>query len=50
MFDGNSCGVLSAIHEQSEDINRGVDREDEEQGAVLLLLGLFPESGKTKPW
>ena len=28
MFDGNSCGVLTAIHEQSEDINRGVDRED----------------------
>ena len=34
MFEGNSCGVLSAIHEQSEDINRGVDREDREnQGA-----------------
>ena len=34
MFDGNSCGVLSAIHEQSEDINRGVDRATkEEQGA-----------------
>ena len=34
MFDGNSCGVLSAIHEQSEDINRGVDRETpEDQGA-----------------
>ncbi|HNU59516.1 MAG TPA: methionine adenosyltransferase [Aquaticitalea sp.] len=34
MFDGNSCGVLSAIHEQSEDINRGVDRANkEEQGA-----------------
>jgi len=34
MFDGNSCGVLSAIHEQSDDINRGVDRsEKEEQGA-----------------
>jgi S-adenosylmethionine synthetase len=33
MFDGNSCGVLSAIHEQSEDINRGVDRGAEEQGA-----------------
>ena len=34
MFDWNSCGVLSAIHEQSEDINRGVDRETpEEQGA-----------------
>jgi len=28
MFDGNSCGILSAIHEQSDDINRGVDRED----------------------
>lgn len=34
MFDGNSCGVLSAIHEQSADINRGVDRVvKEEQGA-----------------
>ncbi len=33
-FDGNSCGILSAIHEQSSDINRGVDREDEDnQGA-----------------
>ena len=33
-LDGNSCGILSAIHEQSQDINRGVDREDEEeQGA-----------------
>ena len=34
MFDGNSCGILSAIHEQSDDINRGVSREEEEnQGA-----------------
>ena len=34
MFDANSCGVLSAIHEQSDDINRGVDRDTkEEQGA-----------------
>ena len=33
-FDSKSCGVLSAIHEQSDDINRGVDRErKEEQGA-----------------
>ena len=33
-FDGNSCGILSAIHEQSSDINQGVDREDEDnQGA-----------------
>ena len=34
MFDGNSCGILSAIHEQSDDINRGVSREEEDnQGA-----------------
>lgn len=33
-FDGDSCGVLTAIHEQSEDINRGVSREEaDEQGA-----------------
>lgn len=34
MFEGNSCGILSAIHEQSQDINQGVDRgKPEEQGA-----------------
>ncbi len=34
MFEANSCGVFSAIHEQSPDINRGVERENpEEQGA-----------------
>jgi S-adenosylmethionine synthetase len=33
-FDGNSCGILTAIHEQSDDINRGVSREDDDnQGA-----------------
>ncbi len=33
-FSGNSCGVISLIHEQSQDINRGVDRNNkEEQGA-----------------
>ena len=33
-FDGNSCGILTAIHEQSDDINRGVDTGNEdEQGA-----------------
>ena len=33
-FDGNSCGILTAIHEQSGDINRGVSRaEEENQGA-----------------
>ena len=34
LFDGNSCGILSYIHEQSEDINRGVEKNNlEEQGA-----------------
>ena len=34
MFDANSCGIFSAIHDQSDDINRGVEREaPEEQGA-----------------
>ena len=34
MFDGNSCGLFSAIHEQSADIHRGVEREERlEQGA-----------------
>lgn len=33
-FDGDSCGILTAIHEQSDDINRGVSRaEEDEQGA-----------------
>jgi len=34
MFDGSSCGVFSSIHEQSQDINRGVEKADkEDQGA-----------------
>ena len=34
MFEGNSCGIFSALHEQSSDINQGVDRGSlEEQGA-----------------
>ena len=34
MFDANSCGIFSAIHDQSDDINRGVEREAPElQGA-----------------
>jgi S-adenosylmethionine synthetase len=34
MFEGDSCGVISAIHEQSPDINRGVERhKEEDQGA-----------------
>ncbi len=31
MFDGNSCGIFSSIHEQSQDINQGVDRDSKEQ-------------------
>ena len=41
-FDGNSCGILSAIHEQSQDINRGVSRAEEEQqgaGDQGMMLG-----------
>jgi S-adenosylmethionine synthetase len=34
MFEANSCGIISAIHEQSQDINQGVDKKKkEEQGA-----------------
>ena len=33
LFDGNSCGVLTAVHEQSADINRGVERESPETRA-----------------
>ncbi len=34
MFDGNACGIFSALHEQSKDINRGVEREEPmDQGA-----------------
>jgi S-adenosylmethionine synthetase len=34
MFEANSCGIISAIHDQSDDINQGVDRKNpEEQGA-----------------
>src|ERR1700754_5116113 len=46
MFDGSSCGVLSAIHEQSPDINQGVDRQaKEEQGpaarGMILAKPMF---------
>ena len=42
MFDGNSCGILSAIHEQSPDINQGVDKldpEDQEAGDQGIMFG-----------
>lgn len=35
MFDGDSCGVISAIHDQSPDINQGVDRATEEDDFEL---------------
>ena len=41
-FDGNSCGILSAIHEQSPNINQGVSRENEEEqgaGDQGLMIG-----------
>ena len=42
MFDAQSCGVLSAIHEQSSDINQGVERtQPEEQGAGDQGLSLI---------
>jgi S-adenosylmethionine synthetase len=42
MFEGNSCGILSAIHEQSQDINQGVDRgapEDQGAGDQGMMFG-----------
>ena len=38
-FDGNSCGILSAIHEQSADISRGVDAEDQGAGDQGMMFG-----------
>ena len=46
MFSGDSCGILNAIHEQSPDINQGVDKEDPtKQGAgdQGMMFGSFPQ-------
>ena len=57
MFESNSCGVFSAIHEQSADINRGVEREDPmNQGAgdqgmmfgCLLYTSASPSSSTSR--
>ena len=53
-FDADSCGIFSAIHEQSADINRGVERADAmEQGAgdqgMMFGLSLIHISEPTRP-
>ena len=51
-FDAHSCGILSAIHDQSNDINRGVDRDNpEEQGDWLWMTrsGMALRLSKERP-
>lgn len=46
-FDGNSCGILSAIHEQSQDISRGVDQENQGAGDQGIMFGYATNETET---
>src|SRR3546814_9611352 len=51
MFDANSCAVISALHEQSPDINQGVERnnpEDQGAGGQGMMFGYRSEEHKSE--
>ena len=46
LFDGNSCGILSHIHEQSEDINRGIEKSNLEDKTFLRMGAIISSMTK----
>ena len=48
MFDANSCGILSAIHEQSADINQGVDKENKEYDDEFATVAALEDISSLK--